>query len=372
MSDPTPAPLPPQNNLPAAVRRQVADANALIAELNAKPGQIPAGTEYQTMPGSETPGTMATGHNERWQPASTQQAPAAQPPAQPQYTLPQPPSAAVQQAPEDSQWEQRYRTLQGKYDAENRMMREIMATQQQTMDKLVEQRQSSLATPAPAPQQTPEEYLKSLGVTDKELEDYGEVLPIMVKMAQNMIKPTAAKLERELERTRQAAGTVAKAQVKSGQEHLFATMDQRVPQWKQINEDENFLAWLDRVDIIYGTSRRDILKTAFENLDTARVVAIFETFVQEDSVRRSTEGRPQIDPSTLIAPGVPRGGAAEAPGGANSGSKRILTEGEIRDFYTRVRKQQVSTEQYAAFSAEIASATAEGRVRPDRPNHHLN
>lgn len=370
MSDPTPAPLPPQNNLPAAVRRQVADANALIAELNAKPGQIPAGTEYQVMPGSETPGTMATGHNERWVPAS-QAAPQSQP--QPTTQQPQPPSAAAQQPPaqsEESQWEQRYRTLQGKYDAENRMMREIMQTQQATMDKLVEQRQSAV-TQAPAPEQTPEQYLRSLGVTDKELEDYGEVLPIMARLAQNMIKPTAAKLERELAKTREAAGTVAQAQVKSGQAAMFATLDQKVPQWRQINEDQNFLAWLDEVDIIYGTSRRASLETAFGNLDTARVVAIFATFVREDSVRRSTAG-PTIDPATLIAPGVPRDGAAKAPGGANSGSKRILTESEIKEFYTRVRKKQVTPEQYAAFSAEIASATAEGRVRPDRPNHHLN
>lgn len=365
MSEPIPAPLPAQNNLPPAARRQVAAANALIAELNAKPGQIPAGTEYQVVPGSEVPGTMPTGGNERWVPTSEHQQ---QPPAQPQYQAP-PPAAATVAADPNDQWEQRYRTLQGKYDAEIRMTREIMTAQQQTMDKLVEQRQSTVA-PAPAKEQTPEEYLKSLGVTDKELEDYGEVLPIMARLAQNMIKPTAAKLERELQKTKEAAGTVAKAQVQSGQAALFATLDQKVPQWRAINEDENFLAWLDRVDIIYGTSRRASLMAAFENLDTARVVAIFESFVREDSVRRSTAG-PMVDPATLIAPGAPRGGAAEAPGGANVG-KRILTEDEIKDFYSRVRRKQVSPEQYAAFSAEMATATAEGRVRPNRPNHHSN
>jgi len=108
---------------------------------------------------------------------------------------------------------------------------------------------------------------------------------------------------------------------------------------------------------------------AFQNLDTTRVVGIFEKFVQEDSVRRSTSG-PSVDPQTLIAPGVPRGGAAEAPGGATG--KRILSEGEIKDFYSRVRRKQVSAEQYAAFSAEIAAATAEGRIRPDRADHHGN
>jgi len=367
MSD-TPAPLPPQNNLPPAIRKQVADANALIAELNAKPGQIPAGTEFQTMPGSETPGTMPTGQQTRWQPASPSAT--AQPQGHPDPQQPPPRAAAPPPAAatEIEPWEARYRTLQGKYDAEVRMTREILASQQATMDKLIQDRQSAVAPPPAAPQD-PAEFLRSLGVTDKELEDYGEVLPIMARMAQNMIKPTAAKLERELAKTKEAAGTVAKAQMKTGQEALLAALQSRVPDWAAINEDQNFLAWLDQLDLFSGASRRVALEAAFQNLDTARVVGIFEKFVQEDSVRRSTSG-PTIDPQTLIAPGVPRGGAAEAPGGASG--KRILSEGEIKDFYSRVRRKQVSAEQYAAFSAEIAAATIEGRIKPERRDHHAN
>jgi hypothetical protein len=363
MTEPTPKPLPPQNNLPPAVRKQIADANKLIGELNAKPGEIPAGTEYQTMPGQERPGTDPTGQTQRWQPATP--APAQQPGVQdPPQSPPPPPAAAAEVDP----WEVRYRSLQGKYNSEISTLREVLAAQQQTMYKLVEQRQSSVA-PAPTPQQSPEDYLRSLGITDKEMEDYGESLHIMAKLAQNMIKPTAAKLERELAKTKEAAGTVAKAQMQSGRESLFATLDQRVPQWRQINEHEDFLAWLDQLDLFSGASRRQSLMTAFENLDSARVVGIFEKFVQEDSVRRSASG-PMVNRETLIAPGTPRGGAAEAPGGAQG--KRLLSESEIRDFYSRVRRKQVSPEQYAAFSAEIAAATAEGRIRPDRREHHAN
>ena len=366
MTEQTPAPLPPQNNLPPAIRRQVSEANALIAELNAKPGEIPAGTEVQVMPGNERPGTDPTGQTQRWQPASPtataqpQNAPAAQ------AAPPPPPDPAAAEV--NSQWEQRYRSLQGKYNTEITTLRSILETQQRTMDKLVEQRQSAVA-PQPEPQQSPEEYLRSLGITDKEMEDYGESLHIMAKLAQNMIKPTAAKLERELAKTREAAGTVAKAQMKTGQEALLAALSARVPDWARINEDENFLAWLDSVDLFSGASRRQSLMAAFENLDSARVIGIFERFVQEDSARRSTSG-PSVNRETLIAPGVPRGGAAEAPGGAQG--KRILSEREIADFYSRVRRRQVSPEQYAAFSAEIASATTEGRIRPDRRDHHAN
>lgn len=358
----TPAqPVPaPQNNMPPAVRAQVAAANALMAQLNAKPGQVPAGTEVQVMPENLTPGANEINARTQWQPATPAAAAAPVAPA---------PSPELAAAPEPEDFRQKYSTLQGKYNAEMKAMRDIMSAQQQTMDKLIENRQSTVAPAAPVAPPSAEEYLKSLGVSDKEIEDYGELLPIMAKMAQNMFKPTAAKLEAELARTKQAAGTVANAQMKSARESLFAYMDARVPAWRVINEHENFLAWLEQVDIFSGTSRRQSLASAFEALDSARVGGIFERFMQEDSASRSTSG-PTIDPQTLIAPGVPRGGAAEAPGGATG--KRILSESEIKDFYTRVRQKRVTPEQYQQFSAEIAAAVSEGRVRPDRRDHHEN
>jgi hypothetical protein len=344
----------PRNNMPPAVRAQVAAANALIEQIKADPGKVPAGTETQTMPDGVTPGTNEVSNRAQWSPP-----PVTVTPAQPQ---------APQEDQED--FKQKYQTLQGKYNAETKSMREILAAQQQTMDKLIESRPSTVMPPAtPAPTQSPEDYLKSLGVSEKEIEDYGELLPIIVKMAQNMLRPTAAKLEAELAKTQQAAGTVANAQMKTARDALFSYMDNRVPNWRIINEHESFLAWLDQTDLFSGTTRRQSLTSAFQNLDSARVAGIFERFVQEDSANRSASG-PQVDPQTLIAPGVPRGGAGEAPGSAQG--RRVLTESEIKDFYTRVRRKQVSPEQYAQFSAEIANAVAEGRVRPDRTDHHIN
>jgi hypothetical protein len=363
------AQISPTSNLPPAARAQVVAANKLIAELNAKPGQVPPGTEVQSMPNDQTPGANEN-NDRRWVPASSQMQPP-QPAAQPTSFAPPPAQVPVVAEQPGEDWAQKYRSLQGKYNSEMASLREIMAAQQQTMDKLIERGGMPSVAPAPVVAKTPEETLKALGATDKEIEDYGELLPIVARLANNMVRPTLEKLEAELVRTKQAAGTVAQAQMKSSRELMFQTMDANpaIRGWRVINEDENFLAWLDGVDIFSGTSRRVSLTNAFQNLDTARVTAIFEKFIQEDSVRRSTSG-PQVDPNTLIAPGVPRGGAAEAPGGAND--RKIWTESEIRNFYTRVRKKQISQEDYARFSADIAAATQEGRIRPDRRDHHQN
>jgi hypothetical protein len=381
------AQISPKSNLPPAARRQVEAANALIAQLNAKPGEIPPGTEFQVMPSNEVPGQNPTGQQQRWVPASPQPQP--QPPnptgtaapqqpnvAAAQPSAPPPPTAAQLQQPprQEDPYEQRYRTLQGKYDAEMRAMREIVQTQQVTMDKLMENNRSAVAPTAPAqePQQSPEDYLRSLGVTEKELTDYGELLPIVAKLAQNMIRPTAAKLEAELTKTRQAAGQTSAALVQDRQRALFTALDAHPvvgTSWRVLNDDTDFLAWLDGVDILSGVSRRNLMTDAFQKLDLTRIAAIFGAYIQEDSARRSASG-PTIDPNTLIAPGTPRGGAAEAPGGANG--RRMISEGEIANFYSRVRRKLVSPEEYKAFSAEIATATAEGRIVPNARDHHLN
>lgn len=381
------AQISPKSNLPPAARRQVEAANALIAELNAKPGQIPPGTEFQVMPSNEVPGQNPTGQQQRWVPASPQiQQPAPTGIADPQQpnaaqpSAPPPPTPAQLQQPQHSDAEraalsdQRYRTLQGKYDAEMRAMREIVQTQQVTMDKLMENNRSFVAptAPAPAPQQSPEDYLRSLGISEKELADYGELLPIVARLAQNMIKPTAAKLEAELNNTRQAAAQTSTALIADRQRALFAALDAHTivgSSWRVLNDDTDFLAWLDQFDILSGVSRRNLMTDAFQKLDLTRIAAIFGAYIQEDSARRSTLG-PTVDINTLTAPGTPRGGAAEAPGGANS--KRMISEGEIANFYSRVRRKLVSPEEYKAFSAEIATATAEGRIVPNARDHHLN
>lgn len=345
-----------QSNLPPAARRQVNEANRLIAELNAAPGQVPAGVEVQVMPGDQQPGS-----NQVENVPQHQAPPPAPELAQVQVQPPQPQAA-------DS-FEHKYNVLQGKYNSETATMREVLRQQQVTLDKVMETALRPQTPAVPVQELSPEEFLKSIGVTDKEIADYGELLPIVAKIARNMVRPTMEKLDAEIARVKQNVGAQQGQLVKSGQESLYSVLDSRVRNWRVINESQEFLAWLDVVDIFSGLSRRNALTAAFNSLDTARVVGIFERFVQEDSVNRSASG-PMVNLETLIAPGSPRAGAAEAPGDAKG--RKIWSEGEIRDFYSRVRRKAISAEEYKTLSVEIAAAAAEGRVKPDRPDHHRN
>ena len=186
----------------------------------------------------------------------------------------------------------------------------------------------------------------------------------------SLFKPTLAKLQSELTQLQRQSGNISTELVKTRRQTLEDDLDSAVPNWRVINESSEFLDWLDKFDIIAGTTRRVALASAYKNLEVPRVVGIFEVYVREHPEAASASNAPSVSSESLLAP-TSRGGQAPAtPEGA--ASKRLISESEIRDFYTRVRKKQVSPEEYARFDAELAVATREGRVRPDRTDHHLN
>lgn len=357
----TPGRAPSQPNLvPPSVRKQADEANKLVEGLKnrQKPEFVPASATIAkpTAPGvvEHAPPPAAAGPS-----AESVAAAAAQP---------------VDSAEERARKaEQRYSSLRGKYDQEVGLTRDLNRQQAELIAQLMKDREERSPPPAAAAaptNQTPEEILKSLGATDKDIEDYGELLPIVAKIAQNMFKPTLAKLESELTQLKAASGTVSKELVKSKQEAVFKSLDLAVPNWRFINSDDEFLDWLQHVDIFSGVTRRVALTSAFNALDAHRVAGIFQAYVQEDPARGAASGGPPVDAETLLAPGTPRGGPRSAPEGA--GGKKIWSEKEIGDFYTRVRKKQVSSEEYNRTAQEIAVAVSEGRVRPTSPNRHIN
>lgn len=342
--------------VPAAVRRQVEEADRLIAQLNAPPS--PPAPNAPPAPPAPTLTVVPTPQ------------PAPPPPVQHQQ---QPPAPQDPNSPDGlqealRQERHRYSVLQGKYNSEVPQLRAQLDHNTQLVTQLLERDRTPPAPPAPA--QTPQERLRALGASDEDIREYGELLPLILTIAENMAKPTMAKVEAELQRLQQAQGATAGRIVTLSRDQVFDALTNAVPNWRLINEADHFLDWLSKTDVFSGITRRVALADAFNKLDAARVTAIFQAYVGEHPEQARTAGPTQIDPSTLVAPDI-RGSAPVAPGGGG-GVGRIWSESEIRDFYTKVRKKQVTPEEYSRMMAEIASATQEGRIRPDRVDLHSN
>ncbi len=340
----TPAPSQP-GLVPSAARRQVEEANRLIAQLN--------------------------------QPAPAAAAPVSQPGQQPAaqaHNAPPPPSPDLVQAPAQPDLpeqlrrsEARFATLQGKYNTETAVLREQLNHNTSLVTQLLER--APPAPVAPAAPVSPEDRMRALGATDKDIEEYGDLLPLVARLAENMVRPTLAKLEGELAKVSRSQAGTTQAVTQSRVDALQAQLDAAVPAWRQINESQEFLDWLTITDIFSGVTRQVALTDAYKKLDSARVVGIFQAYAREYPAEARTPGAPLVDPVTLAAPQT-RGASAAAPEGA--GGKRLWAESEITEFYAKVRKRLVGPEEYKRMMAEIASASAEGRIVPTRRVRHAN
>lgn len=345
----------PKSYMPPAARRQAAAANKMIEQLNQSPEAAAAAAAAEAAVGDQPPADLPM--------VDITPVTAADPPAD------QPPQSAEPPAPQpDQKAENKYRVLKGKYDAEVPLLQRQLNEQQQLINKLI----SQTNTPAPAdtPRQlTAEERFSSLGVSHKEVEEYGsELLDMVARVAQGTVTPELRKLMADTQEIKKSLGAAQQMVQQSAQDKVYASLNAWSSDWNTINESPEFLAWLDDTDVFSGSTRRASLVGAFNSHDAARVVGIFKAYVGKTPVP-TPSSTPAVDRGTLVAPGRPRGGAMEAPDGS---SKRILSEQEIGDFYTRVRKRQVSAKEYEAKSAEIALAVAEGRVKPAHNDFHQN
>lgn len=344
----------PASYMPPAARRQRDEANRLIKELNTPPAAAP---NAAPVAGSD-PGQVPDLPEINITPAA---------PASDQNAAP--PADAVAPPPADKV-DTKYKVLKGKYEAEVPRLRQQLDEKQEIINRLLLERQAP-ARPADPPRVlTPEERFSNVGVTAKEVQEYGpELLDMITRVAQGTMTPELRQLMADTQELKKSLGSVAALSAQTAQERMWLSLDQAVPNWRDLNVDDNFLAWLDQNDVFSGSSRRVALTSAFNGQDSARVVAIFKAYVGKTPTPTPSRSAPAVDRGTLVAPGQPRGGAMEAPDGD---IKRILSEKEIGDFYVRVRKKQVSPEEYARVSAEIALAVAEGRVQPTHREIHQN
>jgi hypothetical protein len=331
--------------VPSAARRQADEANRLIAQLNA-PAQAPTATAQPA--------------------ASAQPARAPAPPPPNPELVAAPPEDLAERLRKS---EARFATLQGKYNSETTVLREQLNQNTALVTQLLERSAPAApAAPAPAPV-SPEDRMRSLGATDKDIEEYGDLLPLVARLAENMVRPTLAKLEGELAKVQRSQAGTTQAVAQSRTESLYAQLDAAVPTWRVINESQEFLDWLTITDIFSGVTRQVALTDAFKKLDAARVVGIFEAYAREYPAEARAPGAPLVDPATLAAPQL-RGAPVAAPEGA--GGKRMWAESEITEFYAKVRKKLVGPEEYKRMMAEIARASAEGRIQPTRRVRHAN
>lgn len=263
--------------------------------------------------------------------------------------------------PED--YEQRWRSLQGSYNAAMRRGSELEQRNIQ-LQTLIATMQS-----APTPPQGQQEQPDYRLVSEEEAADYGDSIDVMRKVSREELTPLVQRLmqiERVLgnvtERVVPQVQNLAVRQHQSAEQQFWGVLAQLVPDWRDINEDPAFQGWLLEIDPLTGSSRQAFLEQAQQNLDAHRVAHFFAQWRGGGSLQPAPQqGGNGQSPSELelqIAPGRSRGGP---PVNRN---QRTYTTADISRFYDDVRKGVFKgrDEEKGRIERDIFAAQGEGRI----------
>jgi hypothetical protein len=351
----------PGVHVPEAVRRAAAAADAAMQSAQPEPPK----PQVQNPPDDQFISIVQADPPQRLPQSVTQ--PAAQP--QPQAE-PQPPAPAQPQAPPAENWEHRYRAMEGRYKQAAEALLSANS-RMEALETMLANMQSAPAAPPPPVQVTQRKL-----ITQKDIDEVGPDLIDVIRRAAQEVVPDVSPLQQELERLRgQVTGTVQHVS-QNARQMMHQQLDDGLPEWRTINHDPEFHAWLALPDPYSGATRKKLLTDAYENNQGNRVLSIFRGFASELAATRPTEDPPFV-PQPQPQPAAPTGPTLKdlaAPGRARVAAapqapaeKQTIRTSDINAFYAAVRRGEYRgrEELKAQYEAELNLAMREGRVMRD-------
>lgn len=275
------------------------------------------------------------------------------------------------------EWEQRYRTLQGKYDAETSQLR----GQVQAMERLL----GTMQAPPPQPglqQATTVVPAGPAAYNEQDVELYGQdLLDAVARAAEARYGAQITDLQNQIRRLEGGQQSMTNT---AHQDRVFRELDndpEISSYWRQLNTDPRFLEWLQGVDEFSGLPRNTMMQHAYVNGDVTRTGRFFKKYLQEHTVPPSNATAPHTGGFSApnfnsgngsLPAGRPRLEDLAAPGraaGANPGngaqSPRIWSRSDIRAFYRdrtagKFRGREADAER---LEADLFAADREGRIQ---------
>lgn len=138
-----------------------------------------------------------------------------------------------------------------------------------------------------------------------------------------------------------------KRDIASQQVTVFeSSLTSKVPDWREIDSNANFIKWLDQVNPVYGMTPRETFSPAFKSLDAGRASALYLTY-KAQTARKAPTPRRMLPSST--------GGVAEVE--TQIQGQRPLTVQEIKAFTQRMNNPNTrpSLKEISDFNQRMSS-----------------
>ena len=330
--------------LPEQIRKQAEAVQQLYQQLNAE--DVPDAGETQE--GAGTPGAVEGGT-----PVAADT---------PSSATPAPRSGDEGVSEETAA--QKYRTLQGMYNAEVPRLHQQNRELQQRVQHM-EQLLASLSAQTPAAPTSPQPAAEKL-ISDADVEAYGESLDVMRRVTREELGSVTQRLAQIEAMLRHVQAdvvpqvhAVAQRQQVGAEQQFWADLAAGVPNFREINANEAFQTWLLEADPLTGITRQTYLDDAQRSLDARRVANFFHTWsgMNGQSVNRAagSELERQVAPGRSRSAGMP----------AASDTAKVYTAQDIQKFFDDVRmgKYRGKDAERARIERDIFAAQRENRIQ---------
>lgn len=259
--------------------------------------------------------------------------------------------------------EQKYKTLQGMYNAEVPRLhaeKRELSNRVQQLEQLI-----TSMNAAPAKQQAPAQKL----VTEQDEQDYGDSIEVMRKVFREEMSSKDGEIDELRHLIRQMQGTVvpqvhqlSQNYAVSNEQRFWADLQAAVPDWQDINGSREFQSWLLEVDPLTGISRQTYLDAAQRDLDAHRVAKFFAAWkgpAGGHNARTQRESQSTSELERQVAPGRGRSGGAKPQGEA-----KTYTSEDIKKFFADVQKGRYKGKEAERdrIERDIFAAQREGRI----------
>lgn len=303
-----------------------------------------------------------------------------------------------QQLPQSQQnqvyTEQQFRSMQGRWEREQQ--------NNQALLRRLNEMQELVATMNVGPQgngQNQPQYQVGQGdvrfnqpqqrlVTDKERQEYGEdLVDVMGRRAREAVDPELAGLRNEISRLNQQMNGMNITRQNEKRGNVYDELKKEVPDWDQINENPEFLRWLDGFAPYTGATKKSLLKSAMDRNQSDLVIDFFKDFKAELAASGPAQDRgppsgngaesswsgnasysgsntattPAVDLMQYAAPGRARPGQTQTPP-----EKPMISRAEIKQLYDmkKLGKFAGREQEFQRFENLVFEAQREGRITP--------
>jgi|GEM_PF-5907654 len=247
-------------------------------------------------------------------------------------------------------------TLEGKYNSEINRLSTIVEAQA----SLIEEQAGKIESFESAPAITNIDSPGSKKLDTDEFKGYGDEMVELAQLVNTLIDQNDSLRSRlaaagsgsndEIKDIKSKVEALGKTAVESKRDSYYRDLDRSVPDWEEINVSAGFAKWVDEVEPIVGVPRRAILSKANENMDSARVIAIFNAYKSSTAGPAVVESPAEEDP--LAQEAIPDNAAPAPPAGHGNAvsvddltkaqkdliAKRI-TEDQFNKIYNQFQKQ---------------------------------